>query len=219
VSEAVARRVALKDRLVEAALLHAPFNGWTDRTLVNAARDAGVDPATARRLFPRGGDSLLEWLDEWADRRMLAAVEEEDLARLPVHRRIERLVWARFQVLAPHREALRRAVVARSLPHNLPGGVQALWRTVDRIWKAAGLRPGEDAGVSWYTRRALLAAILVATFFCWLEDESDDFTATRAFLQRRIQDALNLGRTISRLSDLLPLSRRPDAAGDAKTGP
>ncbi len=217
-SEAVARRVALKDRILEAALLHAPFDGWTDRTLVRAAEDAGVDAATARRLFPRGGDSLLEWLDEWADRRMLAAVEEEDLARLPVHRRIERLVWARLLALAPHREALRRAVVARGLPQNLPGGVQALWRTVDRIWQAAGVRPEEDAGLSWYTRRALLAAILVATFLYWLEDESDDFTATRAFLQRRIREVLGLGRTVSRLLDLLPVPRRPDAAGEAGAG-
>lgn len=215
-SEAVARRIALKDRILEAALLHAPFDGWTDRTLLEAAKDAGVDAATARRLFPRGGDSLLEWLDDWADRRMLAAVEEEDLARLPVHRRIERLVWARFGALAPHREALRRAVVAKSLPQNLPGGVQALWRTVDRIWKAAGVRPEEDAGLSWYTRRAILAGILVATFFFWLEDESDDFTATRAFLQRRIRDALAVGRTVSRLFDLLPVPKRPQApAGDA----
>ena len=71
-SEAVEERRALKDKLLEAALLHAAFDGWSRRTLLNAAKDAGVDPATARRLFPHGGDSLLEWLDDWADRQMLA---------------------------------------------------------------------------------------------------------------------------------------------------
>ncbi len=217
-SEAAARRIALRDRILEAALLHAPFDGWTDRTLERAARDAGVDVATARRLFPRGGDGLLEWLDDWADRRMLAAVAEEDLAALPLHRRIARLAWARFTVLGPHREALRRAVVAKGLPHNLPGGLQALWRTVDRIWKAAGVREAEDRGLSRYTRRALLAAVLVATFFYWLEDETDDFTATRAFLDRRLHDVLVLGRTVGRLADFLPAPfRRP--AGDAGAGP
>ncbi len=211
-SEATARRVALRDRILEAALLHVPFDGWTERTLEQAARDAGVEPATARRLFPRGGDSLLEWLDDWADRRMLAAVAEEDLAALPLHRRIARLVRARFEALAPHREALRRAVVARGLPQNLPGGLMALWRTVDRIWQAAGVPPAEDRGLSHYSRRMLLAAILVATFFYWLEDESDDFRASWAFLDRRLQDALVLGRTLNRLGDFVPA--RPWRRGD-----
>ena len=70
----MAERTALKDRVLEAALLHAAFDGWSRRTLHNAALDAGSTPPTARRLFPRGGDSLLAWLDDWADRRMLAAV-------------------------------------------------------------------------------------------------------------------------------------------------
>ena len=87
-SDALAERRALKDRVLEAALLHAAFDGWSRRTLVNAAADAGLDPATARRLFPQGGDSLLAWLDDWADRRMLAAVAGHAIERLPVRRRI-----------------------------------------------------------------------------------------------------------------------------------
>ena len=43
-SEAVEERRALKDKLLESALLHAAFDGWSRRTLLNAAKDAGVDP-------------------------------------------------------------------------------------------------------------------------------------------------------------------------------
>ena len=75
-TDALAERRALKDRLLEAALLHAAFDGWSRRTLINAAADAGLDAATARRLFPQGGDSLLAWLDDWADRRMLEALAD-----------------------------------------------------------------------------------------------------------------------------------------------
>ncbi len=202
-SSAIKERQQLRDRILEAALTHAPFDGWGRHAFENAARDAGVDLATARRLFPREADSLLEWLEDWADRRMLEAVAGEDLSKLPVRRRIARLVRARFEALAPHREALRRAVLARGLPHNLPGGISALWRTVDRIWKAAGFPPEKDDRIQYYTRRALLASILMATFFYWLEDASEGFRDSWAFLDRRLEDALRLGRLPARFRDFL----------------
>ena len=51
-TDGLAERRALKDRVLEAALLHAAFDGWSRRTLHNAAHDAGIDAAVARRLFP-----------------------------------------------------------------------------------------------------------------------------------------------------------------------
>ncbi len=198
-SDPAEERTALKDRILEAALMHAAFDGWGTQTLRNAALDAGVEPATARRLFPRGGDSLLAWLDDWADRRMFARVAGEDLDKLPVGRRIARLVRARLEALAPHREAVRRAVLARGLPHNLPGGITALWRTVDRIWEAAGFPAGERRDLDYYTRRSLLAGILVATLLYWLEDDSEGCRETWAFLDRRIAEVLRYGRLTGRL--------------------
>ena len=125
-TDALADRRDLKDRLLEAALLHAAFDGWSRRTLVNAAADAGLDAATARRLFPQGGDSLLAWLDDWADRRMLEALAEQDLNKLPVRRRIGQLVRTRLGLLTPHREAIRRAATARGMPGNVVGTGRAL---------------------------------------------------------------------------------------------
>jgi ubiquinone biosynthesis protein COQ9 len=202
VSEAVQKRIALKDRILEAALEHAAFDGWGEHTFRRAAEDAGVDLATARRLFPQGPAGLLDWLDDWADRRMLAAVAQEDLSRLSVRRRIARLVRARFEALAPYRESVRRAVLARGLPRNLPGGLTALWRACDRIWNAAGFADAEQDGASWYTRRMLLAGVLVATLLYWLEDDSEGARDSWAFLDRRLDDVVRLGQLPNRLSDV-----------------
>jgi ubiquinone biosynthesis protein COQ9 len=198
-TDAVAERRALKDRVLEAALLHAAFDGWSRRTLINAASDAGLDPTTARRLFPQGGDSLLAWLDDWADRKMLEAVADQDLLRMPVRRRIATLVRARLETLTPHREAMRRAAVAHGLPNNAVEAGRALWRTVDRMWQAAGLGGERAEGFSYYSRRASLAAVLVATFLYWLEDQSEGSAETWAFLDRRIEDVMRVGRARSML--------------------
>ena len=207
---ALEERQALKDRLLETALLHAAFDGWSRRTLVNAATDVGLDAATARRLFPRGGDSLLDWLDDWADRKMLAAAG--GLAGLPARRRIAGLVRARLEVLTPHREALRRAAAARGLPGNLLGSGRQLWRTVDRIWAAVGIGGDPKEGFSYYSRRVTLAGVLVTTFLYWLEDQSEGCADSWAFLDRRIEDVMRLGRARSTVRDWADRLRRPMAA-------
>jgi ubiquinone biosynthesis protein COQ9 len=210
-SEALRERQETRDRILEAALQHAAFEGWCQRTLLAAADDAGVDRATARRLFPQGGDSLLAWLDDWADRRMLEACPADELQRLSIRRRIARLVRARLEPLAGHREALRRALAARGLPGNLGSGARGFWTTLDRIWRAVGLPPESDAGIDWYTRRLTLAGVLSSTTLLWLDDASEGSSASWAFLERRIEDALRVGRAGGQLVELL--ARVPGLGG------
>lgn len=193
-SDALMDRRALKDRVLEAALLHAAFDGWSRRTLVNAAADVDLDSAAARRLFPRGGDSLLAWLDDWADRRMQEAVAGQDLQRLPVRRRISLLVRTRLELLTPHREAMRRAAIARGMPGNVMGAGRALWGTVDLMWRLAGLGGEPSDGFSYYSRRATLAGVLGASFLYWLDDHSPDCAESWAFVDRRIEDVMRFGR-------------------------
>jgi ubiquinone biosynthesis protein COQ9 len=195
-----ASREDQRDRLLEAALVHVPFDGWSRRSLFAGARDLGVEPGLARRLFPRGGDDLLAQLERWADRRMLAQVDTAELAAMRIRERIGTCVRARLEALAPHREAMRRAVAARLLPSNAMAGCASLWRTVDLMWSVAGDK-GED--YSYYTKRSLLAAVWTSTFLFWLEDRSDGFRDSWAFLDRRIGDVMQIGALRARLGDAL----------------
>ena len=189
-----------RDRLLEAALAHVPFDGWSRRSLVAAAADLGIDQGLARRLFPRGGDDLLAQLERWADRRMLTQVDTDALAAMRIRERIGRLVRARLEALAPHREAMRRAVAARLLPSNALAGAASLWRTVDLMWSLAGDKADD---YSYYSKRSLLAAVWTSTFLFWLEDRSDDHRDSWAFLDRRIGDVMQIGALRARVGDAL----------------
>ncbi|MGI9486347.1 MAG: COQ9 family protein, partial [Geminicoccaceae bacterium] len=167
-SKAVERQ-SQRDRILEAALQHIPFDGWNRRALLAGAADIGIDAATTKRLFPRGGDDLLAHLDVWVDRRLVEAVDQQAIDRLRMRERIARLVRMRLEILSPHREAMRRAIAARLLPTNAMAAGPALWRSIDLIWAIAGDR-ADDA--SYYTKRGLLLAVWTSTFFYWLEDQS-----------------------------------------------
>ena len=185
-----------RDRLLEAALVHVPFDGWSRRSLLAGAADLGLEPALARRLFPRAGDDLLVHVERWADRQMLARVGS--LEDLRVRDRIGALVRARLEALGPHREAMRRATAARVLPSNGFAACGSLWRTVDLMWSAAG----DDArDASYYTKRSLLAAVWTSTFLFWLDDRSEACQDTFAFLDRRIENVMQIGRVRASLDD------------------
>jgi ubiquinone biosynthesis protein COQ9 len=196
----IASREDQRDRVLEAALVHIPFDVWSRRSLFAGARDLGLDPGLVRRLFPGGGDDLLAQLERWADRRMLAQIDLDALAALRVRDRIATLVRVRLETLAPHREAMRRGVAARLLPGNALAGYTSIWRTVDLMWSLAGDKAQD---YNYYTKRSLLAAVWTSTFLFWLEDRSEGLRDSWAFLDRRIGDVMRIGGLPARVGDAL----------------
>ena len=113
-----------------------------------------------------------------------------------------------------HRHAIHFVIPAPAAVLALPGHARlaaaCTARTVDAIWHAAGDRA---ADFSWYTKRAVLAAVYGATVLFWLRDSSDDDALTLAFLDRRLADVGQIGRlrrrAVETLKRLRPPFRRP----------
>ena len=195
--------------IIAAALPNVPFDGWTAETLRRAAADAGYDPLTALRVFPRGPvEAVQAWIAQ-ADRRMLSAIESHAGPDLKTRERVALAIRLRLEDLAPHREAVRRALSLLAFPHNAPLAAAALWHTVDAIWYAAG---DTATDFNYYSKRALLAGVYSATVLFWLEDKSDGAAETWRFLDRRLADVLRVPQAIARLRTRLggvPKAFRP----------
>lgn len=199
-NEAGFDRDAVRERIVEAALPHVPFDGWTPETLRRAAQDAGYEPVMALRVFPRGSIEAIEFWNTLADRRMLAALEKEDIASLKIRARVALAVRRRLEAAGAHREAVRRALGLLSLPHNAPIAAATVWRTIDAIWYAAG---DTATDFNYYTKRGLLAGVYSATVLYWLEDKSEGQQATWEFLDRRIADVMRVPQALGSIRDRL----------------
>ena len=68
------------------------------------------------------------------------------------------------------------------------------------LWAGAGYDP-HDA--SYYSKRSLLAAVWTSTFLFWLDDRSEGCADTWAFLERRIDNVMQIGRLRGRFDDAL----------------
>lgn len=186
----------MKDRVLDAALVHVPFDGWSDRTLKAAAAEAGVAPALARALFPRGGIDLALAYHARGDAAMQARLAAMDLTALRFRDRIAAAVRARLEVA--DQELVRRGSTLMSLPHYAPDGAKAVWGTADRIWTALG-DTAQD--INWYTKRATLAAVYGATALYWLGDTSTGQEATWDFLDRRIEGVMQFEKLKARFRE------------------
>jgi len=178
------------DILLDAALVHVPFDGWSDEALKAAANDVGIESAAARRLFPRGGVDLALAYHRRGDAQMVAHLAAQDLSHLRFRDRIAYAVRSRIE-LAEDRELVRRGTTLFALPPYAPDGMRAIWGTVDLIWTTLG---DTSADYNWYTKRATLAAVYSSTVLYWLGDDSPEAQATWNFLDRRIDGVMQFER-------------------------
>lgn len=162
---------------------NAAFDGWSDAARDAAADAGGVDRDVALLAFPGGAvDMIAAWF-AYVDTAMLAALPPERLATMKIRERITALVEARLATVAADREALRRALAILAMPQNFARGAKLGWHAADVMWRAAG-----DTATDYnhYTKRTILAGVYAATVTVFLNDDSDGYAETRAFLARRI---------------------------------
>lgn len=191
----------MREALSKALPQNAAFDGWTPAALEMAATATGIDPAIASLAFPGGA---VEMIDGWfasIDRAMTRAVPPEHLAAMKIRARIIALVEARIDAMAPDIEALRRALAILAMPQNLPHAAKLGWRAADAVWRAAG---DTSTDLNHYSKRTLLAGIYGATIMAMLDDESEGFAETRAFLARRVDGVMRFEKLKARFTSSAP---------------
>ncbi len=184
-----------RQNLLEAILGHVVFDGWSQQAVRSAAEELKLSPAQLDALLPGGPEEALRLFCSRADMQMLNALAEVDLAVLKVRERVATAVRLRLEAVAPHREAVRRGLSHYALPQNGAAGLASLYRTVDAIWHGIGDR---SVDYNFYSKRLLLAGVYSTTLAYWLNDKSEDFAATWAFLDRRISEVLKVGGTLGK---------------------
>lgn len=213
--------------LLDAALMHVPFDGWSETAFKAAIQDVDISPALARGLFPRGAIDLAAAYHRRGDGAMIAALTARDLSEMRFRDRVALAVRLRIE-LVEDKEAVRRGVTLFALPMHAAEGAKLIWGTADHIWTALG---DTSRDINWYTKRATLSGVYSSTVLYWLGDDSLDNQATWAFLDRRIDDVMQiekvkaqvrkapgLGRLIKGAESILhrvkpPKARREDLPG------
>jgi ubiquinone biosynthesis protein COQ9 len=176
---------------------HAAFDGWRPQAVAMAAQEKGVDPDVAQLAFADGPVGMIDAWFAAINAAMLERLPPETLATMSIRKKITALVEARLALLAPDREALRRALAILALPTNAAHAAKLAWRAADIMWRAAG-----DVATDYnhYSKRMTLSAVYASTLLVFIDDDSADHADSRAFLARRIEGVMRFEKAKAKLT-------------------
>ncbi|MBA3667104.1 MAG: COQ9 family protein [Sphingomonas sp.] len=174
---------AIRLRLALAVGEHAVFDGWTPAAVNSAAAQLGIDPAQARLAFPKNPAAMVEaWIDG-VDAAMVAHFTTEVIAAMKVRDRIRSMIWFRLETAGEAREAVRTALAVLAMPQNAALGLRTAWRSADLMWRLAG---DTATDFNHYSKRLILSGVYGSTLVAWIDDQSEAWSDTAAFLDRRL---------------------------------
>jgi len=184
--------------IIEAALPSVPFEGWNQQVLNKAAVSAGYKKTDVIRVFPSGAVQAAEQFLHNYDHAMESALQGYYLDKMKIRERIATIVRVRLELMAPQREAVRKAMALLALPFYANRSLRLLYATVDSIWYAAG---DSSTDFNFYTKRLTLAGVYSATLIFWLDDKSPGYSNTWDFLDRRIADIMTIEKVKKRIRE------------------
>jgi ubiquinone biosynthesis protein COQ9 len=179
----------LRRRLALAVGENAVFDGWTKQAVESAAGQLGIDTVHARLAFPKTQSGMIDCYIQEVDRALEAWFTPKRIEKMKIREKIRALVWHRLEIMGPAREAVRRALAILAMPQNVPLALKMGWRTADLMWRIAG---DTSTDFNHYTKRMTLGAVYASTLLVWLDDQSEGWTETAAFLDRRIDDVMKI---------------------------
>jgi len=177
----------LRRRLALPVGENAVFDGWTKKAIDTAAEQLGIDPVQARLAMPKGQASLIDLYIQEVDRTLEAYFTPKRLQGMKIREKIRALIWHRLETMGPAREAVRRGLAILAMPQNVPLALRISWRTADLMWRLAG---DTSTDFNHYTKRVSLGAVYGSTLLAWLDDNSEGWADTAAFLDRRIDNVM-----------------------------
>jgi ubiquinone biosynthesis protein COQ9 len=162
---------------------NAAFDGWSRKAVDAAAEQLGIDQAQARLAFPKSPADMVDAYIQGVDAAMEEHFTPERIAALKVRDRIRSLIWFRLETMAPAREAVRIGLSILAMPQNLALATRIAWRSADLMWRIAG-----DTATDYnhYSKRLILTGVYGSTLLAWLDDQSEGWMETGAFLDRRL---------------------------------
>ncbi len=190
------RQARIQQELLTSALEIAPKTGWGAHMLQEVSIAAGHPPHMAKLMFIEGAAGMVLLLNKQIDEQLAKEIAKLDLASMKIRDRIHTALCLRLELANEHKQAIIRSMTFMVLPHNLSYASGIIWRTADTIWNSIS---DNDPNFSHYTKRATLATVQSAAMIYWSGDKSDDMTETRAFISRRLNDVMLLGRFVNRL--------------------
>jgi len=166
-------------------------------TIAQAVEQAELDANYSQILFPNGMVDLIEFYNNQADEQMVKAIEKDkDFAKLGTTAKVAHVIKTRLQQQAKYKSKIQGMFKYLLNPLHAATALKLKYNTMDAIWKLAGDASND---YNFYTKRGLLGIVYMRTINFWFNDNSKDNQDTWAYLDKRLDEVVSVGKNISSL--------------------
>ncbi len=197
---------AKKPELLAKLLENAPFDGLSSRSLLLAGKELDLSKGQLQIIAPDGIISMIDYWFSLADNFMIDALKARQ--GLKIREKAALCVRSRLEFFGQNKEAYRQAVAILAMPTNSIRAAKIGARFADCAWRAFG---DQSTDFNFYTKRTMLLGVDIATALVFLGDESEENYETWDFLDRRIQNIMEIEKakasfkkTIEKIPDPIP---------------
>lgn len=166
---------------------YAPLNL---HNALQAVVHGGYSETEFNTCFSGGIPQILNVFSSGIDAQMMQRLKTESVHPVRIRDKVAYAVWIRFELLQNYPEMIKYGAKYWAL-HASSDARHALWQSADHIWQWTG---DSSTDYNYYTKRGLLSAVILSTTLYWVNDTSEKKEKTKAFLNRRIENVLTLGK-------------------------
>ena len=148
----------LKKRLevLKFAKIFVSEKGLTKNSLENISKRYGIDINETELLFPEGNIDLIKFTLKQLNKELEEYCRKIDLIRLPVHKRIKKVLLSKFSLMNKNKPFYRCIFFNLLIPKKSFSLSSQLYNSVDQIWFIAG---DSSTDFNFYTKRLILSVI------------------------------------------------------------
>jgi ubiquinone biosynthesis protein COQ9 len=181
--------------IIENILQIAPFEGWTNEALRQAASQAGIDAIQQKILFTGGINEVIALFNELENQKLSDYFAENSLENLRIPEKIEKIILFRLEQWHKNKEAIKKLINYNAI-WNITASTSQFYSQVDLFWQLAG---DNATDFNFYTKRMTLAAVYSSTMLFWLNDNSPDMIKTENFLKNRLNEVAKIGKFTNKI--------------------
>ncbi|QGR02242.1 COQ9 family protein [Ehrlichia ruminantium] len=186
--------------IIKTTIRLIPFYGVSDETLLKACIDLNLYNDFCK--FHNGIHDVLNYINEDLINFITTKFNTTDnINNFKIREKIQhaiQLCLIYYSSLPNYRELLKNILSA--VPYNMCFFTTSLYKITNTIWNLAG---DTSTDFNYYTKRTTLAAIYMSTLIYFINDFSEDHTYTTLFLERRINNIIQVHKAKSFITNKL----------------
>ena len=188
-----------KQKILKNFIKIAEISGWNDKSLKKACLLSDIDPDNLIFIFP---NSVLDVAQLYLDNGNNLLIKEiakiKDFNKKKIRDKIRLCLYKRFEIEIANRQILINLSNFYQDPKNLTNfenGLRPAMQSIkfsfiiaDLIWS---ILDDQSSDFNYYTKRLILAKIIVRSFFIFIKDDMKEIAKTKSFIDLQIEKVMN----------------------------